>query len=156
MEKSFNDQELADIMSEIENLEREFATDNTVEAVAEVPAPIEEIEETVAEEEHHEVIAELAAVPAEKAVLKTNHQDTVVPFKTPTPAPVFAPTAQTSTSAPASMSFQVQGDMAVNLSFTVEGQTVSLSVSSEGLCIETEGGAKFILPVHSQAKRQAA
>jgi hypothetical protein len=153
MEKSFNDQELADIMSEIENLEREFASDKTVEVADEAPAPVAEAAPV---EEHHEVIAELAAVPTEKAIPKTNYEDTVVPFRTPAAAPAFAPAAQTGATAPATMSFQVQGDMAVNLSFTVEGQTVSLNVTSEGLCIETAGGAKFILPIHSQAKRQAA
>ncbi len=153
MEKGFNDQELADIMSEIENLEREFASDN--DAVVASPAPASEAAEVaeVAEvEEHHEVIAELAAAPAEKAILKTNHSEKVVPFKPA--APVAAPSAQAS--APASMSFHVQGDMAVNLSFTVDGQSVSLCVTAEGLCIETESGAKFSIPVRSQAKRQAA
>jgi len=56
MEKGFNDDELADIMSEIESLEQEFASDD---AQAKVEPGIDEVAESVAalaqeEEESHE------------------------------------------------------------------------------------------------------
>lgn len=122
MEKGFNDEELADIMSEIENLEREFAD----------PAP----EETA-------VLQELAQKPVAETVLKTNHEE----------SKVIAMKPSAHSAAPASMSFKVEGQMSVHLSFDVNGQSVSLSVTEEGLNITTESGAKFTLPMH---KHEAA
>lgn len=125
MEKGFNDEELADIMSEIENLEREFAE----------PAP-----------EENAVLQELAHKPVAETVLKTNHEESkVLPMK------------QAPSHAPATMSFKVEGQMSVELSFDVNGQSVSLSVSEEGLSITTDSGAKFSLPMtkHEAAKKAA-
>lgn len=123
MEKGFNDKELADIMSEIESLEREFAAD-----------------------EPKDVMQELAETPVEKSVPKTNLEEPkVVPMKP----------KQTSSS-PACLSFKVEGEMTVAMTFEVNGQSVSLQVTSEGVCIETETGAKFTLPVHQVAARKTA
>ncbi len=129
MEKGFNDEELADIMSEIENLEREFADE----------AP-------QAEPAEDDVLHELAHKPVAQTVLKTNHEESkVISMK-------HAPSQ-----APASMSFKVEGQMSVHLSFDVNGQSVSLSVSDEGLSITTDSGAKFTLPMtkHEAAKKAA-
>jgi len=130
MEKGFNDEELADIMSEIENLERDFA------------------EETPAESAHVEepVLHELAHKPVTETVLKTNHEENKVISMKHVPS-----------QAPASMSFKVEGQMSVHLSFDVNGQSVSLSVSDEGLSITTDSGAKFTLPMtkHEAAKKAA-
>lgn len=125
MEKGFNDEELADIMSEIENLEREFAD----------PVP-----------EEHSVLQELAQKPVAETVQKTNHEESkVLPMK------------QASSGAPATMSFKIEGHMSVQLAFDVNGQSVSLSVSDEGLSITTDSGAKFTLPMtkHEAAKKAA-
>lgn len=129
MEKGFNDEELADIMSEIENLEREFADP------APEPAP-----------EESPVLQELARMPEAKAVLKTNHEEAAV-----------LPMKHSHNSAPASLSFKVEGQMSVQLSFDVNGQSVALSVSEEGLSITTDSGAKFTLPLtkHEAAKKAA-
>jgi hypothetical protein len=125
MEKGFNDDELADIMSEIENLEREFAD----------PAP-----------EENSVLQELAHKPVEESVLQTNHEENKVLAMKHAPS-----------NAPATMSFKVEGQMSVELSFDVNGQSVSLSVSEEGLSITTDSGAKFTLPMtkHEAAKKAA-
>lgn len=138
MEKGFNDQELADIMSEIESLEKEF----TEEAPAQKVAPVE------ASEDHTSpaVLRELVKKPEHETVLKTNqHADR--------PKPMKMSEAQT---APASLSFQVSGQMAVNLRFEVNGQSVYLAVSDEGLAIEMESGAKFTLPLEKAASKKAA
>lgn len=139
MEKSFNDQELADIMSEIENLEREFAEESGPTPVSAAPEAVAPIEDS------HEVLHQLAAAPEETIIMKTNHADKVVPFKTATPAPAAH--------APSSLTFQVQGEMSVQLAFEVNGQKISLCVTGDDLCIETESGAKFTLPI---AARKAA
>jgi len=149
MEKGFNDQELADIMSEIESLEREFAEEAPVAQkaapAAEVEAPVaqevhEEVVEEVPEETHTEpaVLHELVQKPVAETVLKTNHEEKVVEMKKHA-----APAA----SAPASLTFKVAGEMSVNLAFEVNGQTVELAVTEEGLSIEMESGAKFTLPL---------
>ena len=135
MEKGFNDQELADIMSEIESLEREFADEAPV---AQKEAPV--AQEEVVEETHTEpaVLHELAHKPVAETVLKTNHEEKVVPMKKHA-----APAA----SAPASLTFKVAGEMTVNLAFEVNGQSVALAVTEDGLSIEMESGAKFTLPL---------
>lgn len=126
MEKSFNDQELADIMSEIENLEREF-TDAPAEAKA---APEAAPAGPKAPEVEGGVLHKLAVAPPEQTVLKTNH----------------AAEPHAGSGAASSMSFEVRGDMAVNLAFEVNGQRMSLAVNESGICIEMESGAKFQLP----------
>lgn len=124
MEKGFNDKELADIMSEIESLEREFAD----------------------ETQPTEVMQELAETPVEKSVPKTNHDEPkVVPMK-----------AKQVASSQSCLSFKVEGEMTVALTFEVNGQSVALQVTSEGVCIETESGAKFTLPVNAHSARKSA
>ncbi len=129
MEKGFNDQELADIMSEIENLEREL--DETPATKEETPG----------------VLHELAQKPQAESVPATNyhHAEKVVAMK------------KTDSPAPSSLSFKVEGQMTVTLAFEVNGQYVSLAVSDEGLSIETESGAKFTLPLSKvEAYKKAA
>jgi hypothetical protein len=140
MEKSFNDQELADIMSEIENLEREFAEEPQVAAGSEAEAPSEpEVED------NHEVLQQLAEAPTEKVIRQSSHEDKVVQFK---------PQVQPQTGHPQSfLTFQVQGEMSMQLAFEVNGQKISLTVTGDDLSIETESGARFTLPI---AARKAA
>ncbi|MBY0517658.1 MAG: hypothetical protein K2P81_12150 [Bacteriovoracaceae bacterium] len=133
MEKGFNDQELADIMSEIESLEKEYADED------------QEVDHT-----EPEVLQKLAEAPVEKTVLPTNHEEKVVPMKKP------APEAKVHAHAPANLTFQVTGQMTVNLGFEVNGQSVLLAISEDGLVIETESGAKFTLPLNKEAAKKAA
>jgi uncharacterized protein YkuJ len=121
MEKGFNDEELADIMSEIESLEKEFAEETSTK-----PA-----------EASSAVVHELAQRPLKETVLKTNH-------------------TETQASAPASLSFKVQGQMTMQLNFEVNGQTVALSVTEQGLSIQTESGATFSLPLAKEAHKKVA
>ena len=286
MEKGFNDDELADIMSEIESLEQEFAADDEVakaqepgidevaqsvaamaeeeaqapveemvteapveEVVAQVPVeevvaqvPVEEVvaqvpvEEVVAEVPVEEVVAQvpieevLAEAPVEEAPVeevpveevvaqapveevvavapKIEHEqaseevvtamsdsdheskldqemnsvldeltdmkvDDVVPEndiqsyddnihhmkveQDPQENVMGHTKHKPSSTAKTAMSFSVEGDMKLDLSFIIGGSEVQLHVSDEGFEIELEGGAKFSLPVNStdSAKKAA-
>lgn len=141
MDKSFNDDELADIMNEIENLEKEFAESVDAAPVDEPQAqaePVEEIDHT-----EPEVLAELVAKPIEEVVPKTNHSEKVVPMKK-VEAPVHqAPLA----SGHSSLAFKVEGQMTLSLAFEVNGQSVSLEISDSGLQIAMDSGASFHLPL---------
>ena len=54
------------------------------------------------------------------------------------------------------MSFNVEGEMKLDLNFCIGGQDVSLHVSDDGFEIELAGGAKFSLPLTgSQGKKVA-
>lgn len=57
-------------------------------------------------------------------------------------------------SARSSMSFNVSGDMTVDLSFNVGGAAVEICVNeTEGLVITMEGGGKFILPLQTHSMK---
>ena len=122
MDKSFNDQELSDIMKEIEALEEEFSGEtDTVEATA--------------------VMEELAEMDEEKSIPVTNKEDTVLSF-----APKATQKTAKSTP-PTSMMFKVQGEMNLELQFEIGGKTIQLDVSETGLNIQMEGGVTFSVPV---------
>jgi hypothetical protein len=139
MDKSFNDDELADIMSEIENLEKEVAE---LSDHAPSSAPEAEVSDHGEEESHTspEVLSHLADKSEDETVLKTNHdEDNIVSLK---PA----------SAAHSSMSFRVEGEMKVSLAIEVNGQQVSLDVTEDGLHIELESGASFHLPLQAHKK----
>ncbi len=141
MDKSFNDDELADIMSEIENLEKEFA-----ESVDEVPAEESHAEAVHEEEIDHtepEVLTQLVSKPIEEVVHKTNYDENVVAIKK-----VSAPAHQAAAAGGhSSLSFKVEGQMTLSLAFEVNGQSVSLEISEAGLQIAMDSGASFNLPM---------
>ena len=226
MDKGFNDDELADIMSEIENLEKEFVADTTaepvqaqaveevtpeavepvaaveevapaveepvaaveeVEAIVEEPeqfvensveadtevtqepvaevAPVEEIAsepkieasteniepQAVEEEEHDEaVMEELAAMPED---LSTGEhveafEENVHHFEKPA-----TPKAGAGHSA---MSFSVEGDMKLDLSFNVSGKIVHLNINQDGFELELDGGMKFSIPLDQASSGKKA
>lgn len=137
MEKSFNDDELADIMSEIENLEKEFAEADS--------APEDD---SAVDHTEPEVLSQLVEKPVEEVVLKTNHSEKVVPMKKPDHTP--------SSHQHSSLSFKVEGQMSLNLSFEVNGQTVCLDISEAGLQIQMESGATFSLPMTQSGSAKKA
>jgi hypothetical protein len=126
MDKSFNDQELSDIMKEIEALEDEFTGDAAHKV------------------ETSSVLEELAELEEEKSVPKTTHHETVLAFEKKPEVKAHAPAQK---SAPASMMFKVQGNMELELQFEIGGKTVALAVTETGLTIELENGATFTVPV---------
>lgn len=125
MDKSFNDQELSDIMKEIEALEEEFSGDVESDKI-----------------EASSVMEELAEMELDQAVPTTNKTEAVLPFEKKTPSKIIAKTSTQS-----SMSFKVQGDMNLELSFEIGGKTIALEVTEAGLTIQMEGGMTFSVPV---------
>ena len=136
MDKSFNDQELSDIMKEIEALEEDFSGEEGAHATSSV---LEEL----AHMEEKEAIPVAAPAPVS---LETKRA-------APKPAPV-----ETSAPAATSMSFKVQGNLSLQLQFDIGGKVVSLEVTETGLNIEMDGGMKFTVPVSAEttSRKKAA
>lgn len=147
-EQGFNDAELQDIMSEIENLEREYEDDAPVskEVEAEVVVSdhdsIEEVE-PVAEEVHENVVNFEPKIK--------NH----------------------TTGSEQQVEFQGSGQMNFALNFEVGGQTAHLEITEaglvvsldgmhlsvneeEGCTVEMDGGVKFSVPMKTKAKSSKA
>lgn len=181
MEKSFNDDELADIMNEIESLEKEF----TEESEAQVSAPqqeeiseSEEFEEEIFDskptlddidpleahsDDDSQVVREVApTLDAEKQVLKkvvSKPVDEVVHLSSAPQKSHSMPTHHSAVHgdpAHTSMSFNVEGDMRLSLSFNVAGKTVQLCVNDQGLELEMDGGIKFSVPLDIEHKGEKA
>lgn len=142
MDKSFNDQELSDIMKEIEALEEGFHTEEEQAVTTEAAAHI-------VDESESEIVEELAHMPEEVAIPKTNKSDAQVHSIGKYPS---APaTGTTSTS----MSFKVQGDLSFDLYFEIGGKTVAIEVTDSGLAIQMEGGVTFTVPVNGHSIKKA-
>jgi len=123
MDKSFNDQELSDIMKEIEALEEEFSADEDSSKV-----------------EASAIMEDLAEMEEEQSIPVTNREETtVLPFAK---KEISQPTKATS-----SMSFKVQGDLNLELHFEVGGKNIALEVTDKGLTIQMDGGISFTVPV---------
>lgn len=149
MDKSFNDQELSDIMKEIEALEDDFKIE---EEKFEASAP-EAVEETV------EPVMEMTSGPV------VERPAPVIQIAAAAPTPASAPKPLVATAAPApqpvhhhhtpgagtSMSFKVSGDINLQLEFDVGGKIVSLAVTETGLSIQMEGGMTFSVPLKKAA-----
>jgi hypothetical protein len=125
MDKSFNDQELSDIMKEIEALEDEFKAEGDI-----VTSP---------------VLKELAALNEEQAIPQSKAK--VLSFE---PKTVPTPTVAAGTS----MSFKVQGELNLDLQFDIGGKIVSLAVSEKGLTIQMDGGMTFNVPLTEKAAQK--
>lgn len=132
MDKSFNDQELSDIMKEIEALEEDFSGEEEKTS---------SVLEELAEMEEHESIPTSAPMP--------------ISLETKRSAP-----KEEAASKPAatSMSFKVQGNLSLELQFDIGGKVVCLEVTETGLNIEMDGGMKFTVPVSAEttSRKKAA
>lgn len=129
MEKGFSDGELADIMNEIESLEREFSEDKQQEQ----PTP-------TIDQEHHQVLSELAQMTVDEATSsEEKHHENVKSF--------VHDKSQTNSS----LFFKISGQMQLELGFDVGGANVVIHVDEQsGLVVEMEGGMKFHLPVKAK------
>lgn len=204
MEKGFNDDELADIMSEIESLEQEFTDDqpeqveaysqeeveqtysveeqpeqeevvaqqeheqeepqveeHQEEVVAQQEEPEHRPEPVVAKEEHqdeideemNEVLDELSEMPVEDVVPQNkvqSYDDNIHHMKQEPVQEKESWSASHGQPTQTSMSFRVEGEMKLDLNFSIGGQDVNLQVTDHGFEIELAGGAKFTLPLGSQ------
>lgn len=126
MEKGFNDQELADIMSEIEALEKEFQDPEHQEPTSVMQELAEMSEET--------------AIPTAQVIPMSVKEPTMTTKSTPT---------KTTSDSQTSMSFHVEGNMNLQLSFTINGEEVKLHVTEQGLNIEMQSGVSLNVPVKS-------
>ena len=171
MEKGFNDDELADIMNEIENLEQEFAREDS-EFIDKEPS-LDEVAHSVmelssAQDEDHSLLAEVTSMPVENIVPKKTEKkvDTLDHYEKHHNVKEIAQyevkskkdTVMNKSQKPAStaMNFSVEGDMKLDLEFQVSGQQISLHISEDGFEIELEGGAKFSLPVGGSSQGSKA
>ena len=128
MDKSFNEQELSDIMKEIEELEQEFSGEDTIDRI-----------------EASTLMEELAEMHPEKSIPIAAAHENIVSI-TPKAAPkTQAPAAHKG--AQSSMTFKVQGEMNLELAFEIGGKTIHLDVTEAGLTIQMEGGMTFSVPV---------
>lgn len=181
VEKSFNDDELADIMSEIESLEQEFEEEPPVESEAPVEqevssqSPQDVADEVMASDEVAEEFVEEAEVddPVEQVFEEKTEEvkevvsemvekpvEEVVPAPSPAPAPVHHISTPKNdwkpSGAQTSMSFCVEGDMKLSMSFHVSGKEFNVWVDEkDGFVIELDGGAQFKVPI-DQAHKKAA
>jgi hypothetical protein len=168
MDKSFNDQELSDIMKEIEALEQDFVaapelkSDAPVAEVVETEASVESVEETpietfVSEEvvAEAECVEECEEIEARHGVGEEKNEvsptiNNIVAFEHKS-----AP-EQKQTGALTSMSFKVAGNLTLELQFDIGGKTVALEVTESGLSIEMEGGMKFTAPMTQKSDLKKA
>ena len=127
MDKSFNEQELSDIMKEIEALEEDLTTSPAESSTASMEEELAQLESEEVEDQEDSIL-------------------NVVPLESKREARQLK-TEQAPTSAGTSMSFKVQGNITLDLQFDVGGKIVSLEVSETGLAIELDGGMKFTLPI---------
>jgi hypothetical protein len=179
MDQSFNDQELSDIMKEIEALEEDFdAPLEKSSSVIEELASLEEdhsvplstssvsteavVDDGPADESTEERIeAEsfqdepVAEVKPKKESIEMEHivqepKAHVMPFESR--KVTEAPKTHHGTT----MSFKVQGDITLDLSFDIGNKVISLHVTESGLSIEMEGGMKFTVPVGEKSDLKKA
>ncbi len=129
--KSFNEQELSDIMKEIEALEEDFSGEKQATPVMEELSHMDETQSIPSKVRHHEEEV-LEEHHAEIFTMESSH-----------------PKVQKPTSA---MSFKVSGDLNMELQFDIGGKVVCLEVTEAGLNIQMEGGVTFHVPVGDHKK----
>lgn len=157
-DKNFNDSELQDIMSEIENLEKEFVVETSPMSLQEkIDAELDREMSTAQVETVVEAVRETPKEAPIKTVLTFEKPMAVVPVATP---------ASTSSE----VSFAAHGQMSFNLDFKVGQDTAKLvvdplkglivTISGVELCINEdsgctvsmENGMTFTIPLSSQNK----
>ncbi len=142
MDKSFNEDELSDIMKEIEALEENLHIEDAKPAVAPKPQPkMESMQSPVEDEDEFIPQQTVSKITEEEIPAKAE----VVDFR-----PKSAQEKNWSQS-PASMSFKVSGDMHLELSFEIDGKHVQLGIDETGLVIGLDGGATFKVPLKKSA-----
>lgn len=171
---NFNESELHDIMSEIEDLEKEFEAVETPMTLqekidAELAMELDEVTETtpVMSDVETEVEAFEEPMAVVEEVVETKAQvlafEKVAPVAT-TPTPVT-----TTTNTSSGVSFAAHGQMSLNLDFMVGQETAKLTIDpvkglvvtlsgvelciseDSGCTVSMENGMKFTIPLTSPA-----
>lgn len=174
-DKNFNESELQDIMSEIENLEKEFASDDhqsddTMSLQEQIDAELNGMNDDISEEDQVAVVTEMhKPMPIEtvastiKPKIMTMENIVHSPIRTEIPK--------------SEVSFQAHGQMSFNLDFKVGMDTAKLTVDpvkglmvtvagvefcineESGCTVSMENGMKFTIPLSNQMnspKKKAA
>jgi hypothetical protein len=168
---NFNEAELHDIMSEIEDLEKEFEAEETPMSLqekidAELAMELEELNAVEVVE-----VDAVAVAMEEMKEIQSNAQVLAFEKVTPVVAPMVATsthTVSTPASSSSGVSFQAQGQMSLNLDFMVGQESAKLvidpvkglvvTLSGVELCINEDSGCtvsmdngmKFTIPLSSQ------
>ncbi|MBY0414138.1 MAG: hypothetical protein K2Q18_08225 [Bdellovibrionales bacterium] len=175
-DKSFSEDELQDIMSEIENLEKEFeGAQPTMSLQDQIDAELAEINSANVPTPGMDEVVEM---PEDEVIMTKMVVEEVIPTPTPTPTP--APIQITSfAKAPvvaeipkhenkSEVTFQASGQMNFNLDFKIGADVAKLSVDpvkglmvtvagvefcineDSGCTVSMENGMKFTIPLSSQ------
>lgn len=171
---NFNEAELHDIMSEIEDLEKEFEAEETPMSLQEkIDA---ELAMELAELDAVEVVEVDAVAVAMEEMKEIQANAQVLAFEKVTPvAPVMAATpthtttsSSTTANSGSGVSFQAQGQMSLNLDFMVGQETAKLVIDpvkglvvtlagvelcineDSGCTVAMDNGMKFTIPLSSQ------
>ena len=167
MEKGFNDDELADIMNEIESLEKEFSKDDEGRQTENVETRLVDSQDSQLDEDLGEVLEEMSQMPIEQVAPQGKANETIEqPVKTSASENVrhLQHSQHSQHSEPkehkrqknAAMNFHVEGEMKLEMSFHIAGKFVGLTVTEEGLEIGLDGGAKFTIPMEEDVSRKKA
>lgn len=134
-EKVFNDNELEDIMTEIESLEKEFVGSDEAIPEENNPENIKEVTE-VKKDDHKETIDN-----AVHEAFQTNGGNNNT-------TPVEEPSVNHSNGKQCDLNFNIGGAQNIDLSFNLSGKLVKIKLlNSDEFCIELENGARFTLPL---------
>ena len=180
VDQNFNDSELQEIMSEIENLEKEFDENETTLSTPKVVDHVQnELDEdkftagldsdNVSDEYSDYVASAQAQEEVKEAKVLSIGKTPVAPISTPVTSATTTSVSTPSSAHAPEISFEACGQMNLNLGFKIGSETAKLTVDPvKGLCItmngvellinESEGckvtmesGVKFTIPLTSQA-----
>lgn len=168
-DKNFNDSELQDIMSEIENLEKEFASDEESDDPESGMSLQEKID---AELNNMNDVAEVMPEPTPIETVASTIKPKIMTMEKLVNSPVATEIPNKS-----EVSFQAHGQMSFNLDFKVGMDTAKLTVDpvkglmvsvagvefcineDSGCTVSMENGMKFTIPLSNQMnspKKKAA
>jgi hypothetical protein len=153
VEKGFNDDELADIMSEIESLEKDYEEESVEASSDEQPEEVVSEQEVVEEKVEEPVVEEVVEQPVEAVAEEVMEEVVSKPVEEVVPEGKVhqMPVSKGKGTAHSSMQFQVEGDMKLQMSFFVAGKEFSVWVDEEdGFVIQLDGGAQFKVPIDSK------
>ena len=145
IEKGFDEGELADIMNEIENLEKEFEVSevsNDKVAGASAPQGTSETEAPIGKKEGNEVESDVEEQSVKNNVISLVGKNNEVENKSVN-RKSFGATGNETT-----LDFNVSGNIKFNLNFNFGSEMVELKIDHEkGLKINMSNGVEFTIPV---------